>query len=178
MAYALAMAVRRVSAVHGAYQGRSTLVQQFRFEGSSAATIADLLRTAPLVGAGSVFGERPGDDEQREGEGRRLRGFSPAPGFRFDVDLTRWDGGFMVRFSQPARRVPYLQGGLLWALRDVEGGVVLDEQINTEAALVAGAQPLGGPRPSLRRWLFFRAGHPQVMKRATRNLAALVAGAG
>ncbi len=162
----------------GSHEGRTTLEQQFRFEGASAGALVDVLLSAPLVGAGSVFGTRPGREEARNGEGRRLRGFSPAPGFRFDVDLTRWDGGFMVRFSQPARRVPYLQGGLLWALRDVEGGVVLDEQINTEAALVAGAQPLGGPRPSLRRWLFFRAGHPQVMKRATRNLAALVAGAG
>ena len=64
-------------------------------------------------------------------------------------------------------------GDLVWTITDGSDGVVFDEQINTDQALEWG-EPLGGPRPSLRRWLFFRAGHKQVMTKAVANLAGLV----
>ncbi len=167
------MTVRRLAMRHGSHRGRRTLEQRFLFDGASAAVLAGLLSTAPLTGDGSIFGTRPGEEEATEG-GRRLRGFSPVPGFRFDVDLKPLeDGVFVVRFSQPGRRAPYLQGELTWTLRDVPDGAVLDEQINTEHALAVVAEPLGGPRPSLRRLLFFRMGHQRVMDGATGNLAAL-----
>ena len=70
--------------------------------------------------------------------------------------------------------MPYLQGSFVWAVSDAGDGAVFDEQINTERALQVAAEPLTGPRPSLRRWLFFRAGHKQVMAKATANLATLV----
>lgn len=167
------MTVRRVASAHGRHHGRPTLEQRFLFEGAGVAALEGLLLSAPLTGDGSIFGRRPGDEEAREG-GRRLRGFSPAPGFRFDVDLTpREEGLFVVRFTQPDRRAPYLQGEFTWTFRDVPNGAVLDEQINTGAALAEVSEPLGGARPSLRRWLFFRMGHRQVMQGATKNLAAL-----
>lgn len=167
------MTVRRVASEHGRHHGRRTLEQRFLFEGASAAALVELLLTAPLTGDGSIFGSRPGEEEAREG-GRRLRGFSPAPGFRFDVDLTpRDDGLFIVRFTQPGRETPYLQGEFTWSFRDVPGGAVLDEQVNTQEALAVVAEPLGGPRPSLRRWIFFRVGHRRVMDGATQGLAAL-----
>lgn len=167
------MTVRRVASEHGRHHGRRTLEQRFLFEGASAAALVELLLTAPLTGDGSVFGSRPGEEEAREG-GRRLRGFSPAPGFRFDVDLeSRAEGQVVVRFSQPQRSVPYLEGAFAWLFRDVPDGAVLDEHINTSEALAVAGEPLGGRRPSLRRWLFFRAGHRQVMDGATNNLAAL-----
>ena len=156
--------------------GLDTLEQRFQFTGPAvtAAVLKELLRTAPLVGKGSVFGDRPGV-EVEAGEGSRsLRGFSPAPGFRFDVDLTERAGGFTVNFSQPDRDVPYLQGSFLWLISDDGTDAVLDEQINTAQALEVVDEPLGGSRPSLRRWLFFRAGHKQVMNGAVTNLAALV----
>ena len=123
----------------------------------TAAAIGDLLRTAPLTGAESIFGNRAGDEIAPAGGTRRLAGFSPAPGFRFDVDLeARPDDAFVVRFSQPQRRTPYLAGEFLWTLRDDPDGALFDEQINTAEALRVVARPLGGERPSPRRWLFFR----------------------
>lgn len=167
------MTVRLVASAGGRHHGRRTLQQRFLFEGAGAAALAELLLTAPLTGDGSIFGSRPGTEEAREG-GRRLRGFSPAPGFRFDVDLTpRGEHAFVVRFSQPDRRVPYLQGEFTWTFRNVPDGAVLDEQINTATALAEVSEPLGGTRPSVRRRLFFKAGHPRVMGAATRNLASL-----
>lgn len=161
----------------GSRAGVTTLEQQFRFdgEGADAASIAGLLLTAPLTGAASVFGDRPGEEGPRTESSRSLRGFSPAPGFRFDVDLTlRGAGAFVVRFSQPGRDAPYLQGHLLWTISNDGDGALFYEQINTEKALEVASEPLSGPRPSLRRWLFFRAGHKQVMARATNNLAVLL----
>ena len=80
-----------------------------------------------------------------------------------------------MRFTQPDRVVPYLQGDLLWSINDdVAKGAVLDEQVNTERALQVVSDPLDGDRRSLRRWLFFRIGHKQVMRGATRNIAALL----
>ena len=116
----------------------------------------------------------PGDEEPAPPGTRRLRGFSPAPGFRFDVDLIERDGRFIVRFSQGGRPVPYLQGDFVWTITDEGDGAVLDEQINTEAALEVGDEPLSGQKVSLRRWLFFRMGHKQVMQGAATNLAVLL----
>ncbi len=168
--------VRRAAYVRSRRQGRDTLEQRFRFEGdgADADAIAEVLLTAPLIGEGSVFGGRPGEEGRRTDRSRSLHGFSPAPGFRFDVDLARRKGVFHVRFSQPDRTVPYLQGDLLWTISDGADGAVLDEQINTERALEAVAEPLGGPGRSLRRWLFFRLGHKQVMSGAAGNIALLL----
>ncbi|MDH3425621.1 MAG: hypothetical protein OEM22_03015 [Acidimicrobiia bacterium] len=172
----MATVVGRAAYVHSYRRGRGALEQRFQFGGdhATADAIADVLLTAPLIGEDSVFGRRPGTEGSRSDRSRSLRGFSPAPGFRFDVDLTQRDGRFVVRFSQPDRNVPYLQGELLWIIADQAEGAVLDEQINTERALQAVSEPLGGPRRSLRRWLFFLIGHKQVMVGATRNIAALL----
>ena len=169
--------VVRTNHVLGSRQGLTTLEERFRFEGdgANAAAIAGVLLTAPLTGGDSVFGDRPGEEDSRTDSSRTLRAFSPAPGFRFDVDLAQQDEGvFLVQFSQPDRNVPYLQGDLVWTVADEGNGAVLDEQINTERAFQVASEPLSGPRPSLRRWLFFRAGHKQVMSRATNNIAALL----
>jgi len=169
--------VSRISHVLGKREGLTTLVQRFRFDGGGvdAAAIATLLVTAPLTGAGSVFGSRPGEEAERTETIRRLKGFSPAPGFRFNVELMRQEGdAFVVRFSQPDRNVAYLEGDLLWVITDEPGGTVLEEQINTERAMESVSQSLGGHRFSLRRWLFFRLGHKQVMSGATKNLASLL----
>jgi len=170
--------VQRTHHALGSHQGLTTLEQRFRFggEGATAAAIADVLLAAPLTGGESVFGDRPGEPGPRTNSSRTLRGFSPAPGFRFDVDLTHRDAGvFVVRFSQPGRNVPYLHGELVWTVYDDDNGnAVFDEQINTAEALELVGEPLSGPRPSLRRWLFFRVGHKQVMTRATNNMAALL----
>ncbi len=168
--------VRRIAYVRSRVDGRDTLEQRFQFNGrgADANAITDILLTAPLIGDNSVFGSRPGEETNATDRARTVRGFSPAPGFRFDVDITQPDGMFLVRFSQPERNVRYLQGDLLWTVRDDSAGAVLDEQINTQQALEAGAEPLGGPRWSLRRWLFFRMGHKQVMTGASHNIAALV----
>lgn len=169
--------VRLASHLHARKHGRDVLEQRFLFEGAnaSASAISRILLTAPLVGERSVFGDRPGEESGKSDRSRTMRGFSPAPGFSFDVDLTPIDDeAFIVRFSQPRRRVPYLQGEFLWTVTDEQGGAVLDEQINTDRALEAVGEPLDGPRFSFRRWLFFRVGHRQVMANATRNIAALI----
>jgi hypothetical protein len=169
--------VRLISHVLAKREGLTTLAQRFRFEGErlDAGAIAGLLLTAPLTGTDSVFGNRPGEEVERTETTRSLKGFSPAPGFRFDVDLMRQEGYvFVVRFSQPERNVAYLDGDLVWLITDELDGTVLDEQINTERAMQTASQPLGGRRKSLRRWLFFRLGHKQVMSAVTRNLASLL----
>lgn len=169
--------VTRTEHVLGSREGLTTLQQTFRFsgEGVNAAAIADLLLTAPLTGNPSVFGDRPGEEGPRTGSSRTLRNFSPAPGFRFDVELADLgDGVFLVRFSQPDRDTPYLQGGLVWVVQDGDDGAVLTEHVNTERALEVANEPLSGSQPSLRRWLFFRAGHKRVMSEATNNIAALL----
>lgn len=171
----MTVTVRRTRHELGRRDGQTTLEQRFHFEGADAEAIAEVLRNAALVGDASVFGNRPGREDDRSGETRSLRGFSPAPGFRFDVDLVdRDDGRLVVRFTQPDREVPYLAGAFVWAMVDEPGGAALDEQINTELAMGIVDAPLGGGGPSLRRWLFFRVGHQQVMRGATRNIAALL----
>ena len=159
----------------GATHGLTTLVQRFRFEGTDAAAIVDLLLTAPLIGEDSIFGKRPGSVGRRTAATRTLEGFSPAPGFVFDVELSQQeDAVFRVRFAQPQRKVPYLAGDFSWALSDEGSAAVFDEQINTEQAFHVASEPLNGSKPSLRRWLFFRVGHQRVMAGATKNIAALL----
>ncbi|MDJ0925562.1 MAG: hypothetical protein QNJ77_13470 [Acidimicrobiia bacterium] len=158
------------------HAGQTTLEQRFRFEGpgADAAAIGSVLLNAPLVGGDSIFGDRPGEEAPSTEGQRSLYGFSPAPGFRFDVDIKeRSPGVFLVRFAQPGRRVPYLAGDLLWTVADESGAVVFREQINTAETIDAGLQPLAGGKPSLRRWLFFRLGHRQVMIGAMANIARL-----
>jgi hypothetical protein len=174
----VAVNVRRTRHVLAKRDAYDTLEQRFRFEaeGATAAAIIGVLLTAPLLGEASVFGSRPGTEGDRTDDARTLKGFSPAPGFRFDVDLTHeGEGTFIVRFSQPDRAVPYLEGGFVWTVGDGPSGAVFDEQINTEQAMEMVDTPLGGDRASLRRWLFFRVGHQQVMRGATRNIAAPLA---
>lgn len=183
--------VRRTRHDRGRRGDETSLAQTFEFpDGITASAISDVLRSAPLVGADSVFGERPGDEHGRDGphdsptrssstpSSRRLSGFSPAPGFTFDVDLAeREPDVFVVSFSQPDRATPYLAGDAVWIVADgpASARACLDEEINTERAGSFGADPLTGSRPSLRRWLFFRIGHAQVMRDATTRIASLAA---
>ena len=114
--------------------------------------------------------------EPNGGGRRNLRAFSPAPGFHFDVELVEQSPGvFVVSFAQPDRSSPYLEGDLLWTVSGADNATSLREEINTESAMRRGLQPLGGSRLSLRRWAFFRLGHRQVMLRAAKNIAKLVA---
>lgn len=169
--------VVRTKHLLGRRQGLTTLEQRFRFggEGANAAAVASVLLTAPLIGGDSVFGERPGEEGPRTDSSRTLGGFSPAPGFRFDVTLAQQEMGvFLVRFSQPDRKVPYLQGEVVWIIADEGDGAAFDEQINTESAFQVANEPLRGPGPSLRRWLFFQVGHKNVMNRATNRIAVLI----
>lgn len=96
-------------------------------------------------------------------------------GFRFDVTVEhgRSEREILITFSQP-EEPRYLVGQALWVLRDDPSGAVLEEEINTARALEAGASPLSGPRPSLRRWMFFRVGHKAVMEEIVRNIASLI----
>ncbi len=174
----MAISVSRTKHSLGRHAGRATLEQSFRFDGPGvgAAAIRDILLQAPLIGSNSVFGDRPGNEKPATASQRTVRGFSPAPGFLFDVEMTeRAQGVVVVTFSQPGRTVQYLEGDLLWTVSDAEDGAVFHEQINTGAALDEGLQPLGGAKPSVRRWLFFRVGHKQVMLGAAKNIASLVA---
>jgi hypothetical protein len=160
--------------------GLRTLEQSFAFPGLPSAALADALWSRPLVGEDSVFGPRTGCAAEDDDGLRRLRRYSPAPGFVFDVAMRRAEGGrFILRLSQPDRQTPYLQGEIVWRLSDPhsngEAEAVFDEQINTPAALERVSSPLTGPRPSLRRWLFFKVGHHAAMKSMAHNLARLAA---
>lgn len=173
----MAIQATRSHVTRGRRNGRTSLEQEFRFTGDAldVAAVDAVLFGAPLVGERSIFGPRPGTEVAQDECSRQLRGFSPVPGFRFDVTMTRLgEGLFRVRFSQPERARPYLEGDAVWSVRAEPGAVVFDEQINTERALTTGGQPLGGPAPSLRRWLFFRMGHERVMATATTNVASLL----
>jgi hypothetical protein len=167
--------VNRMEPAHVASRdGLHTLEQRFRFDSASARAISLMLAQKPLIGDASVFGKRPGREEPVP-EGRLLRGFSPAPTFRFDVALREVEANvFLVTFSQPDRVTPYLAGDLVWTLSDDGDAAVFDEQINTTSAMQHGRQPLGGAGWSFRRWLFFRIGHHQVMDGAMKNIAALL----
>jgi hypothetical protein len=170
----MTVAVERVGRAQAGRRGHHyTLEQRFRL-GTSAERIATILLAEPLVGAGSVFGKRPGSEgAAAEGE-RHLRGFSPASMFRFDMRLRRVAPGiFVVQFSQPDRVTPYLSGELVWFLEDDTEGAVFDEQINTPRALEHAREPLGGAPRSLRRWIFFHVGHKQVMDVMMSNIATI-----
>lgn len=174
--FAVEPAVQRTRHHIGRDGDETALAQRFLFEGTvTAEAIGEVLRSSPLVGPDSVFGARSGEEVGSDTATRSLRGFSPAPGFTFDVELTERDGlVFIASFSQPGRRTPFLQGDAVWLLSDAANGAVFEEEINTDRAREHGAAPLTGPRPSLRRWLFFRVGHARVMRDATTRIARLV----
>lgn len=183
------MRVRRTRRERGDREGETTLGRTFVFsDGITASAVAEALRTAPLVGDGSIFGGRLGSEVALGDRGhatRDLCGFSQAPGFRFDVDLAEPSGEcggtdrdvpvLVASFSQPDRATPYLAGDAVWFVSDGLEGARLDEEINTERAAV-GPQPLAGARPSLRRWLFFRVGHAKVMAEVAERIARLARG--
>ena len=82
----------------------------------------------------------------------------------------------LARFhDELARDTPYLDGDAPWQIYDnpTGEGAMLLEQINTKSALEKRAAPLTGPKPSLRRWMFFKFGHAGVMDKITQRLAAL-----
>ena len=158
--------------------GYVTLVQRFRFTDVDASRIADVLWTAELVGPDAVFAGKTFARTRDDEGARHIAGFVPAPGFEFDVALRRHGArDFRVEFTQPALEVPYLDGEFLWRCLDVDGGAVFEEQINTDEARSIVGRPLTGPKPSLRRWLFFRFGHGAIMDEMANNLARLL-GAG
>lgn len=167
--------VRRRLTRHGHRDGRPTLEQRFRFEGATLERLEAALWSVPMLGPDSVFGKRPGARSHDEDGRRTVHDFSPVPGFRFDVELQHRDAHLcVVRFAQPDRTVPFLAGELVWLLSGDDSGAWLDEEINTPRAQEHGAEPLTGPRPSLRRWLFFRVGHAKVMDLAMGNLGRLL----
>ena len=156
------------------------LSQSFRFPGATGEQLADLLRTAPLVGEGSIFGQRTVKSTSTDGTVRRAEGFEPIPLplFRFDVELRqeRNEAGpyVTIEFSQPNRRRPYLAGQFVWLLLDDGPAAVLREEINTEEALKLVSRPLDGAPGSLRRFLFFTGGHQRVMSDVANNLRGLL----
>lgn len=99
----------------------------------------------------------------------RGQGIRVAPAFVFGSAA---DGAGVFGCREP--EVVLSRGDLLWTISTHGETSALHEQINTEQALETVAEPLGGARRSVRRWLFFRIGHRQVMLRATRNIAALL----
>lgn len=156
--------------------------QTFRFASTSARALADLLATAPLVGADSIFGNRSVQSTRTEAGVRHLKGFEPVPVplFRFDIELRQRLAGsgaiVVLEFSQPELDRPYLAGQFVWELEDgPDGTAVLREEINTPAALGIVSRPLHGASPSLRRWLFFTGGHQRVMMEVAANLRSLLA---
>ncbi len=168
--------VERVGApVHGTHDGLASLEQKFRLSGTTASAVADVMWTRAMIGAASILGEQPRARFETVGEARVVRDFSPVPGFRFDVALRRTSpSSFIVRFDQPDRATPYLRGEFLWSVSDSDGAAIFDEQINTPEARNHITEPLDGPKPSLRRWMFFRAGHAKVMDQALERVAALL----
>lgn len=157
------------------------LVQTFRFPGTNAEQLAEVLATAPLVGDNSIFGRRKATSTSTEPGLRRALGFEPAPVplLRFDVTISLHDRATgplaIVDFAQPWRRRPYLAGQFIWQLEDADGtAAVLREEINTPTALKTVSRPLHGSPLSFRRWLFFSGGHQRLMMEATANLRGLL----
>ena len=88
------------------------------------------------------------------------------------------DSGALVvlEFSQPDCDPPYLAGQFVWKLEDEPNGTaILQEEINTPAALETVSRSLHGSSPSFRRWLFFAGGHQRLMKEVAANLRSLLA---
>lgn len=157
------------------------LVQAFRFAGATKEELADVLSTAPLLGDRSIFGSRRVESTSTEDGARRAIGFEPVaiPLLRFDVGIQRHDAGseirFIVEFSQPGQRRPYLVGQFVWLLGEDSGPTaVLREEINTATALEIVDTPLHGAPLSFRRWLFFSGGHQRLMKVVAANLRSLM----
>ncbi len=158
------------------------LTQTFHFPGASADRLAHVPASAPLVGEASIFGKRNVRGTATADGVRRAVGFEPAPIplLRFDVEMrqetTRSGSLVLLEFSQPERSRPYLAGQFIWELVDEpDETAVLHEHINTTQALAIVSSPLHGPRPSLRRELFFRGGHQRLMKDTASNLHSLLA---
>ena len=167
-------ATRQGKAIRGRRGDLVTLEQRFHLTGTTAQRVSEVLLTSPLVGDDSIFGRRPGTERKAGDRERRLEGFSPAPTFRFDVHLRLVEPDvFVVRFSQPERSSPYLAGDAVWKVSDEGSGTLFQELINTEDAMRHADQPLDGDGASLRRWLFFRVGHEQVMSGALEGIARL-----
>ena len=156
--------------------------QTFRFASTSSKALADVLATAPLVGADSIFGIRNVESTWTGAGERHLKGFEPAPIplLRFDIHMQHrltGSGAFVVlEFSQPECVRPYLAGQFVWALEDgPDGTALLREEINTLAALEIVSRPLHGSSLSFRRWLFFAGGHQRLMKEVAANVRSLLA---
>ena len=93
----------------------------FEFTNTSAASLAHILSTHPLVGSPTaIFGHHP---EATAPDGvRAIKDFCPAADFRFDINVTRPEGtakmrggmdcefAFLVEFTQPWNTDPYLEG--------------------------------------------------------------------
>lgn len=162
--------------------GLRTLAQTFTFPNVTCDELAQVLASAPLVGEGSIFGNRVTKSTKTEGNVRYAHGFQPAPGplLRFDVVITqsRLEPRVLVtlEFQQPTRKRPYLAGQFVWLLSDATDGTgaVLREEINTPDALGIVDEPLHGSRFSLRRFLFFAGGHQRLMKDVTANIQTLL----
>ncbi len=163
--------------------GLQTLTQEFSFPDSNVNDLANVLTNAPLVGDGSIFGNRVAESTTSDGDVRRLHGFEPVsvPLLRFDVETRQHKTGtgveIILEFSQPSRRRPYLAGQFVWLLTDSDDGTtaVLREEINTSIALSIVDRPLHGRRFSLRRYLFFAGGHQRLMKDVAANIRTLLA---
>lgn len=157
------------------------LAQTFRFSGVTERQLARVLATAPLVGVGSVFGVRTAKSTSTSGTVRRAIGFEPAPIplLRFDVEMTQQETSsgtyVLLEFTQPQRRRPYLAGQFVRLLKTESDATVLQEEINTRAALEIVSRPLHGSALSPRRWLFFKGGHQRLMKGVAGNIRALLA---
>ena len=155
------------------------LVQTFRFAAATGEEIARVLAESPLLGEGGIFGRRSGL-ATGSGHTREIVGFEPLPFplIRFDVAMKqrRLDDGVqvLVEFSQPRRGRPYLEGQFVWLLRDEGDEAVLQEEINTPAALAIVDRPLHGQGRSLRRRLFFAGGHERLMGEVAANLQRLL----
>jgi hypothetical protein len=158
-----------------------TLSQTFRFPNASMDDLARVLADAPLTGGRSIFGNRKTRSTSSEGEVRRMFGFEPAPLplLRFDVEMrqNRTEAGVevLIEFMQPNIQRPYLTGQFVWLLSDSDAeGAVLQEEINTPAALSRVERPLSGGGLSFRRFLFFAGGHKRLMKEVAANLRDLL----
>ena len=132
---------RRVGKIEtGRADDLRTLSEQFLFPGASSDRLAKLLWEAPLIGDDSIFGEHPEARAEDATDVRHVSSFSPAPGFRFDVEMRRHDAGtFLMGFRQPTRIRPYLSGDFVWFVTQSQEGALFDEQINTARALEVAA---------------------------------------
>lgn len=169
---------REGKSIHGKKDGKPSLVQKFTFSSTTGAAVAFTLLNKPFTGKESLFGPTPGSETPTEAKNERhMKDFSPVPGFVFDVHFEqKTPSVFIVTFSQPKRKKAFLKGQAVWTITEGENGtVLLDEQVNTDVSVEHGAEPLVGEGGwSLRRSLFFKVGHKQVMTNLTTNIAKLL----